>query len=523
VSGAVAVILAAGHGTRMRSAIPKLAHELCGRPLLAWPIAAARAAGIERIVVVDGPERRLSELARRHEHVEVVIQPQQRGTADAVRAAATQLHGARTAIVLNGDLPLLSAHTLTRLARRHEEQGAAATMLTAVLEDPSGYGRVVRAPDGTVERVVETKLGGDADEGELHIREVNAGVFAFEVEALLRALEQVGSDNAQGEQYLPDVLPVMRQLERTVLALELEDPVESLQVNDRRQLASVRAIAQQRILERHMLAGVTIVDPAASVVDVEVEIGQDSVVAPYTSLHGSTRIGRGCTVGPHATLIDAEVADGARIVHSYVREARIGERVSVGPFAYLRPGTVMRAGSKAGTFVEIKGSDVGAGAKVPHLSYVGDAEIGEGTNLGAATITANYDGRRKHRTRIGAHVRTGVDTTLVAPVDVGDGAYTGAGSVITKDVPPGALGIARSRQTNIEGYAERRRERDAEPQAYGEREGEDARRPDARGEREGEDARRPDARGEREGEDARRPDARSRGEGQPERRSEVRR
>jgi len=467
VSGPVAVILAAGQGTRMRSGIPKLAHELCGRPLLAWPIAAARSAGIGRIVVVDGPERRLAELALKHEGVEVVVQPQQRGTADAVRAAAGQLRGARTAIVLNGDLPLISAGTLGRLARRHEEQGAAATMLTAVLEDPSGYGRVVRAPDGTVERVVETKFGGDADERELHIREVNAGVFAFEVEALVAALERVGSDNAQREEYLPDVLPALRALERTVLALELEDPLESLQVNDRRQLAAVRAIAQRRILERHMLAGVTVVDPATTVVDVDVEIGQDSMVAPFTSLHGRTRIGRGCAVGPHATLIDADVDDGATIVHSYVREARVGERVSVGPFAHLRPGTVMRPGSKAGTFVEIKGSDVGPGAKVPHLSYVGDAEIGEGSNLGAATITANYDGSRKHRTRIGAHVRTGVDTTLVAPVEVGDGAYTGAGSVITKDIPPGALGIARSRQTNIEGYAERRLEREGKGEATG--------------------------------------------------------
>jgi bifunctional UDP-N-acetylglucosamine pyrophosphorylase / glucosamine-1-phosphate N-acetyltransferase len=270
----------------------------------------------------------------------------------------------------------------------------------------------------------------------------------------------VRSDNSQGELYLPDVLPILREHERTVMAHELDDPAELLQVNDRRQLAEVTAVAQRQIQERHMLAGVTIVNPAATVIDAEVEIGQDAVIAPFTSLHGKSTIGSGSTIGPGSTLIDTAVGDGSKLIHAYTNGAVVGDRVSVGPFAYLRPGTVLRDGSKAGTFVELKNSDLGAGSKVPHLSYIGDADIGEGTNLGASTITANYDGYRKHRTTIGSRVKTSVDTTFLAPVSVGDDAFTGAGSVIENDVPPGALGIARARQTNIEGYAERRRARE---------------------------------------------------------------
>jgi bifunctional UDP-N-acetylglucosamine pyrophosphorylase / glucosamine-1-phosphate N-acetyltransferase len=343
----------------------------------------------------------------------------------------------------------------------HQHSGAAATLATAVLEDPSGYGRVVRAPDGTVEKVVETKAPGDATEAELHIREISTGIYAFEGGALLAALEQVQSHNAQGEFYLPDVLPILRAHERSVGAYEIDDDSE-LGINDRAQLAAVTAIVQRRIHERHMLAGVTIVDPAATVIDVDVRIGQDAVIAPFTSLHGTSEIGAGARVGPLSTLIDSRVGSGSSVVHSYLTGADVGDGVSVGPFAYLRPGATLRDGSKAGTFVEIKNSDVGAGAKVPHLSYIGDTDIGEGTNIGAGTITANYDGKNKHRTHIGAGAFVGVDTMLVAPVSVGDGAYTGGGSVITKDVPPGALGIGRARQQNLEGYTERRKERDSD-------------------------------------------------------------
>jgi bifunctional UDP-N-acetylglucosamine pyrophosphorylase/glucosamine-1-phosphate N-acetyltransferase len=444
----------------MRSRVPKLLHSLCGRPMIAWPVQAARDAGAARIVVVDGPERRLEAVLAGG--VELAVQDRPLGTADAVRAGVGQIDPDSMVIVLAGDVPLITARTINELADTHSESGAAATIATVVLEDPTGYGRVVRAPDGTVERVVETKAPGDATELELHIREVNTGVFAFEGAALVSALREVGTDNAQGEHYLPDVLPIIRAHERSVSAYEIEDRSETLGVNDRRQLADVTAIAQQRIHDRHMLAGVTIVNPATTVIDADVEIGQDTVIAPFTSLHGTTTVGEGSSIGPHATIIDTRIGDGATVVHAYTKEADIGDRVSVGPFAYLRPGAVLQEGAKAGTFVEIKNSVIGPGSKVPHLSYIGDADIGEHTNLGASTITANYDGSRKHRTTIGSRVKTSVDTTLIAPVTVGDDAYTAAGSVIAKDVPPGALGVARAHQTNIEGYSERRKQRDAD-------------------------------------------------------------
>jgi bifunctional UDP-N-acetylglucosamine pyrophosphorylase/glucosamine-1-phosphate N-acetyltransferase len=410
-------------------------------------------------VVVDGPERPLADVLGDQPDVRVAVQERPLGTADAARAAAAHFRGGGTVVVLAGDVPLIDAATIADLVRAHEHAGAAATMATMVLDDPAGYGRVVRAPDGTVERVVETKPPGDATELELRIREVNTGVYAFDASALAAALEEVRADNAQGELYLPDVLPILRAGGRTVAAHEVADASLTLGVNDRAGLARVTALAQQRVHERLMLAGVTIVNPAATVIDADAEIGADTMIAPFTSIHGQTRIGPHATIGPLSTLRDALVRDGASVVHSYVERAEVGERVSVGPFAYLRPGTVLREGAKAGTFVEIKNSDIGAGAKVPHLSYIGDADVGEGTNLGAGTITANYDGYAKHRTSIGAHVHGGVHTSLVAPVNVGDDAYTAAGSVITKDVPPGALGVARQRQQNIDGYTERRKER----------------------------------------------------------------
>ncbi len=445
----------------MRSSMQKLLHPLCGRPIIAWPVAAAQAAGAAKVVVVDSPERRLEDaLGHLDGDVSVAVQERPLGTADAVKAATSQIGAADTVVVINGDVPLITAETIRALVEDHERTGAAGTIATMVLDDPTGYGRVVRAPDGTVEKVVETKAAGDATELELHIREVSTGVFAFEGRALRTALGEVRADNSQGELYLPDVLPILREHERTVLAHELADPTELLQINDRRQLAEVTAVAQRQIQECHMLAGVTIVNPDATVIDAEVEIGHDTVIAPFTSLHGKTTIGSGSTIGPSSTLIDTTVGDESKLVHAYSNGATVGDRVSVGPFAYLRPGTVLHDGSKAGTFVEIKNSDVGAGSKVPHLSYIGDADIGEGTNLGASTITANYDGYRKHRTTIGNRVKTSVDTTLLAPVSVGDDAFTGAGSVIEKDVPPGSLGIARARQTNIEDYADRRRARE---------------------------------------------------------------
>jgi bifunctional UDP-N-acetylglucosamine pyrophosphorylase/glucosamine-1-phosphate N-acetyltransferase len=421
-------------------------------------VAAARGAGAGKVVVVDSPRRTLE--GSLDHGVEFAIQQQPRGTADAVRAAVPYIDPAGTVVVLNGDHPLITSETLKGLVDAHVRSGAGATLATALLDDPSGYGRVVRGPDGTVERVVETKAPGDATELELRIREISTGIYAFDGEALIAALGGVRSDNAQGELYLPDVLPILRSRERSVLAHVIADASE-LGVNDLIGLAAVRAVAQRRIHERHMRAGVTIVDPSSTVIDADVQIGQDAVIEPFTSLHGATLIEGQARIGPLSTLVDAEVGEAARVIHSYVTGAHVGRGVSVGPFAYLRPGTVLHEGAKAGTFVEIKNSEVGARAKVPHLSYIGDADIGEGTNIGAGTITANYDGANKSRTHIGAGAFVSVDTMFVAPVSLGDGAYTGAGSVITEDVPPGALGIARAGQRNVEGYAERRKERDA--------------------------------------------------------------
>ena len=439
----------------MRSATPKLLHPLCGRAMIGWPLAAARAAGASKVVVVDNPARRL-EAELEGSGAVLAIQEQPRGTADAVSAASDQFAGADTVIVLAGDVPLIEPETLRALAQSHVAHGAAATMATVVLDDPRGYGRVVRDADGSVLRVVETKAPGDATEAELAIREINTGIFAFDAAQLTAALARVRTDNAQDELYLPDVLPIMRQAGQRVAAYEIADSTELIGINDRVALAQARAAAQRRIHEAHMRAGVTIVDPASTVIDIDVEIGQDAVIAPFTSLHGTTKIGPAARVGPLTTLVDCQVGSTASVVHSYAQGASVGDRVSVGPFAYLRPGAVLRAGAKAGTFVEIKNSEVGEGAKVPHLSYIGDADIGQNTNIGAGTITANYDGANKHRTTIGTGAFVSVDTMLVAPVSVGDGAYTAAGSVITKDVPPGALGVARARQENLEHYAERR-------------------------------------------------------------------
>jgi bifunctional UDP-N-acetylglucosamine pyrophosphorylase/glucosamine-1-phosphate N-acetyltransferase len=450
-----AVVLAAGQGTRMRSRLPKMLHDLCGRPLVGWPIAAAGEAGAANVVVVRAPDNSLD--GHLPDAVATVVQPVADGTGGAVRAAVPAIAPGSTVVVLPGDAPLVTAEAIAALVDRHARERAAATMATMLLDDPSGYGRVVRDAAGGVERVVETKTAGDATLEELEINEVNSSIFAFDGDALRDALDKITTDNAQGELYLPDVLTVLRENGQTVAAHVLDDPTLALGVNDRVQLAQVRQIAQRRIHDSHGRAGVTIVDPASTLIDVGVTIGEDTVVEPSSFLRGDTRIGRGCSVGPLTTLIGATLGDGVSVPHSYLVSCEVRDGATVGPFAYLRPGTLLRERAKAGTFVEIKNSDVGAGSKVPHLSYIGDADIGEDTNLGAATITANYDGVDKHRTTIGDRVHTGVDTTLVAPVTVNDDAYTGANSAITKNVPRGALAIARERQVNHEGYADRRR------------------------------------------------------------------
>jgi bifunctional UDP-N-acetylglucosamine pyrophosphorylase/glucosamine-1-phosphate N-acetyltransferase len=447
------VILAAGEGTRMRSALPKVLHPICGRPMILWPVLAARAAGAERVIVVDNPRRRLA--AHLPDDLEVAIQAVSRGTGDAVAAAAGLIDAAAPVLVINGDMPLITGEAIAGIVAAHTEAGTVATLASMELEDPTGYGRVIRGADGGVERVAETKAAGDATEHELAIREVNAGLYVFDGGALLAALAELDTGNAQGELYLPDVLPVLLTAGGSVQAHLFADPDLALGVNDRVDLAQVTRLAQARIHRSHQRAGVTIVDPASTLIDAGVSVGADTTIEPSTFLRGATRIGAGCTIGPLSTVIDSVLADRVGVRHSYVDGATAADGVTIGPFAYLRPGAVLHENAKAGTFVEIKNSTVGAGSKVPHLAYVGDTDIGERSNLGAGTITANYDGRRKHRTTIGDRVRVSVDTALVAPVTVGDDAYTAAGSVITEDVPPGALGVARERQVNIEGYAER--------------------------------------------------------------------
>lgn len=456
MSGFTVIVLAAGRGTRMRSRLPKALHDLCGQPLVLWPVRAARQAGANRIVVVDSPERVLAEVLPAD--VELAVQPSSDGTGGAARAAAAHIEPDSAVVVLSGDVPLVSPGSIAELIEAHRASGAAATLASTVLADPTGYGRVVRDEAGALLKVVETKVDGDASPQELLIDEVNTGIYAFDGAALLDALPRLSADNAQGELYLPQALDLIQTAGHAVAVHAMSDGRLVLGVNDRVALAKVRAIAQAAICERHMRAGVTIVDPAMTSIDVDVQIGQDAVVEPCTQLRGSTSVGPEAVVGPHATVIDCEIGARACVKASWLERARVGEDASVGPFAYLRPNAVLGVRAKAGTFVEVKNSELGDGTKVPHLSYIGDADVGAGTNLGAGTITANYDGYSKHRTKIGSGVRGGVDTSFVAPVTIGDGAWTAAGSVITEDVPPGALAIARAKQANLEGYAERERD-----------------------------------------------------------------
>jgi len=450
------VVLAAGLGTRMKSDLPKVMHAVCGRPLLCYVLDAAAELEPARLVVVTGPD---------HESVEAVLPPgaqcavqaQRLGSGDAVRAAMAPLaEFDGDVMVLNGDVPLAGAELLAGLRRHHADCTARATITTVVLADPAHYGRVVRDGSGDVARIVEAR---DATADELAITEINVGFYVFDAAELRRILPTLTADNAQGEYYVTELVHRFLEAGDRVAAYLTADVEASMGVNSRVELAQVNAIMRGRILERLMLDGVTIDDPTSTYVDWGVTVGRDTVIRPQTMLTGATVVGAGCTVGPGCFLTDVAVDDGATIVSSHLVGCHVGPGCSVGPFAHVRQRTELAEGSKAGSFVEIKASRVGRGSKVPHLSYIGDATIGENSNIGAGTITANYDGVHKHPTTIGSDVKVGSDTVFVAPVTVGDGAYTGAGSVITKDVPDGALGVARGRQENVEGYAARRRGR----------------------------------------------------------------
>ncbi|MFF4118759.1 bifunctional UDP-N-acetylglucosamine diphosphorylase/glucosamine-1-phosphate N-acetyltransferase GlmU [Streptomyces sp. NPDC001714] len=456
---AAVVVLAAGEGTRMKSATPKVLHDICGRSLVGHVLAASRELDPEHLVVVVGHAREqvAAHLGEVDAGVRTAVQEQQNGTGHAVRMALEELGGSveGTVVVVCGDTPLLTGETLKRLAQAHDGDGNAVTVLTAEVPDATGYGRIVRdAASGAVTAIVEHK---DASEEQRAIREINSGVFAFDGQLLADALGKVRTDNSQGEEYLTDVLGILREAGHRVGASVAGDHREIAGINNRVQLAQARRILNDRLLERAMLDGVTVVDPATTWVDVTVTFGADAVVLPGTQLLGSTHVAEGAEVGPNSRLKDTRVGAGARVSNTVSDSAHIGAEASVGPYAYLRPGTRLGAKGKIGTYVETKNASIGEGTKVPHLSYVGDATIGEYSNIGAASVFVNYDGESKHHTTVGSHCKTGSDNMFVAPVTIGDGAYTAAGSVITKDVPPGSLAVARGQQRNIEGWVARKR------------------------------------------------------------------
>jgi bifunctional UDP-N-acetylglucosamine pyrophosphorylase/glucosamine-1-phosphate N-acetyltransferase len=473
------VVLAAGQGTRMRSAVPKVLHAIAGRSLLGHVLAAVGAALPDDVLVVvgHGREQVTEELSRTAPAARAVVQEAQNGTGHAVRLALEAAPDADgTVLVLPGDAPLLRPDTIATLLDAHRRAGATATLLTARLPDATGYGRVVRGPDGQVVAIVEHK---DATPEIRAINEINAGMYAFDAASLRAALGRLTTDNAQGEEYLTDVIAAFVGDGLPVAAIVADDAADTEGVNDRAQLARAGAVLRDRLTDRAMRAGVTIVDPASTWVDAGVILEPDAVIEPFTQLTGTTVVHAGAVVGPYSRLTDTVVGAGATVLASISIGADIGESASVGPYSYLRPGTVIGRGAKVGTYVETKNARIGDGSKVPHLSYVGDADIGERTNIGAASIFVNYDGVQKHHASVGNDVRVGADNMLVAPVRIGDGAYTAAGSVIDSDVPPGALGVGRARQRNIEGWVERKRSgtRSAESARQARESGDHAQRP----------------------------------------------
>ncbi|PQM53201.1 bifunctional UDP-N-acetylglucosamine diphosphorylase/glucosamine-1-phosphate N-acetyltransferase GlmU [Mycolicibacter virginiensis] len=456
------IVLAAGAGTRMVSDTPKVLHQLGGRSMLAHCLQAAAGVGPRQLVVVLGHAHEritgaVTELAETLDcRIDVALQDQQLGTGHAVLCGLSALPDdfTGTVVVTSGDIPLLDTATLQALIDTHRTAPAAVTVLTTTLADPTGYGRILHTQDGEVTAIVEQ---ADATESQREIREVNAGVYAFDIAELRSALGRLGSDNAQHELYLTDVIGIVRGDGQVVHARHVDDAALVAGVNDRVQLSDLAAELNRRLVATHQRAGVTIVDPTTTWIDVDVTIGRDTTVAPGTQLLGRTVIGTHCTIGPDTTLSDVTVGDGASVIRSHAESSSIGAGATVGPFTYLRPGTALGADGKLGAFVETKNSTIGTGTKVPHLTYVGDADIGDHSNIGASSVFVNYDGQTKRRTTVGSHVRTGSDTMFVAPVTIGDGAYTGAGTVVRHDVPPGALAVSAGPQRNIENWVQRKR------------------------------------------------------------------
>lgn len=448
-----AVVLAAGKGTRMKSQLPKVLHPVGGKPMVQHVLKAARTCGATRLLVVVGYGAQQVQEALAGE-AEFVLQEEQLGTGHAMMQVQKQLADfTGTVMVLCGDTPLLTGELLADLFNAHCQARAAATILTARLDDPAGYGRVIRAADGAVERIVEEK---DATPDQLVVREVNTGIYCFEREPLFRALSRLDRNNRQGEYYLTDVIHILRGEGAKVWAQTAPHPEETLGVNSRAQLAAAEKVLRQRKLAQVMDSGVTVMDPASTFIDADVTIGADTVIYPFTWLEGRTKIGRACRIGPSTRLTDVTMGNEVVIHFSYAHGCEIQDGATIGPYVHLRPQTRLAEHVKVGNFVEVKNSTVGRGSKIPHLSYIGDTDMGAGVNIGSGTITVNYDGRHKHRTVIEDGAFIGCNTNLVAPVKVGQGAYIAAGSTITQDVPAQALGVARARQTNIAGWAKDR-------------------------------------------------------------------
>ncbi|WP_418791324.1 bifunctional UDP-N-acetylglucosamine diphosphorylase/glucosamine-1-phosphate N-acetyltransferase GlmU [Phosphitispora sp. TUW77] len=448
-----AIILAAGKGTRMKSRLPKVLHGICGRPMLEHVICAALGAGISKNIVVVGHG---AEMVKGSVKLDVtwVEQTEQLGTGHAVMQAEPLLTDfAGSILVLCGDTPLISPDTLKRLLNEHDESGNSVTVLTAVVEDPSGYGRIIRDSGGLVTRIVEHR---DASADELKVNEINTGIYCFAAKALFAALQNISPANAQGEYYLTDVLSVIVDTGGGTGAVNVENALETIGINDRVQLAAAEALMRSKILMAHMTAGVTIIDPNTTYIGSEVMIGCDSVINPGTVIEGNCRFGENCILGPYSRLTDVIAGNAVMVQNSVIIDSSIGNGVTIGPFAYIRPGTVLGDNVKVGDFVEIKNSVVDKGSKVPHLSYIGDTHIGERVNVGAGTITCNYDGIRKWKTSIGNNAFIGSNTNLVAPVIVGENAIIGAGSTVTKNVPDGALCIERGEQKVYPEWATRK-------------------------------------------------------------------
>jgi len=450
------VVLAAGEGTRMKSKNSKVLHEIAGRSIIHNLLTAVEPLSPKNLTVVVGAHKDevIDHLKKVAPKAKTVFQEKRDGTGGATQLALAEHKGDGTVLILAGDTPLLTTQTLEEFMAAHQSEKSVASVLTALLPDPAGYGRIIRGDNSSILKIVEEK---DASDSEKEIDEINTGVYLFELKVLKEVIGKLKNNNSQKELYLTDVISLITAEGKSAQAILSNDYTETLGINDRTQLAECAAIMRDRINHQHMLNGVTIIDPTTTWIDVDVKIEADVVIYPGTAITGKSTIRANAVIGPRTTLVSCTVAEGAKVVESNCTEASIGKEVKVGPFTYLRKGTVLANESKAGAFVEIKNSTVGKGSKVAHLSYVGDAQIGEESNIGAATVFVNYDGEKKHQTKIGDQVRIGSDTMLVAPVTVGDGAYTAAGSVINEDVPAGAIGIGRARQVNILGWVLKKR------------------------------------------------------------------